>query len=65
MVKSTNYKAPHYTFFHPTVSSCLLTPNIPFNIFFSYALNLFSALGWETKFHTHTKLQISLQFCIF
>jgi hypothetical protein len=49
---------------HSPVASSLLGPNILLSTLFSNTLSLCSSSVWETKFHTHTKQQVKLQFCI-
>jgi hypothetical protein len=50
---------------HSPVNSSLLGQNILLSTLFSNTLSLCSSLSvWETKFHTHTKQQVKLYFCI-
>jgi hypothetical protein len=46
------------------VTSSHLGPNIPLSTLFSNTLSLCSSLSVRDKFHTHTKQQAKLQFCI-
>jgi len=48
----------------PPITFTHLGPNILLSTMFSNTLNLQSSLSM-TKFHTHTKQQVKLRFCIF
>jgi hypothetical protein len=50
------------SFLQPSVTSSLLGPNILISTLFSNILSVLP-LEWETKFHTHAKLQVTLLFC--
>ena len=52
------------SFLHSVVTSSLLGPNILLYTLFSNTLSLVLPSMWATKFHTHTKQQAKLQFCI-
>jgi hypothetical protein len=61
LLKPTNYETIIQP---PTVTSSLLGPNILLCALFSMALSLFFLLMWGTRFHTHRKQQIKLEFSL-
>ena len=52
------------SFLHSPVSSSLLEPNILLSNLLSNTLSPHPPSMWATKFHTHTKQQAKLLFCI-
>ena len=65
LVRSTDHKAPRYVVFSTPVTSSLLGQNILLSTLLSLTPSAYIPPSmWATKFHTHTKQQARLQFCV-